>query len=136
MTKFKNILAALVALVIFSNITNAQAVTASYSVNAEEPFNVKYIGADVQYLFFQVSLQNNEAENAKLSINDNNAGEIYSSGYQTNLKVSKVKIERADLGQQLNFKLVLGNRAYSKSFYVNTKLVETTTVSERAITKL
>ncbi|MEO7523425.1 MAG: hypothetical protein ABIT58_04985, partial [Ferruginibacter sp.] len=120
MTKFKNILAALVALVIFSNVTTAQAVKASYSVSAEEPFNVKYIGVDAQYLFFQVSLQNNEAANVKLSINDNKAGEIYSSGYQTNLKVSTVKIERGDLGQQLSFKLVVGNKSYSKSFSVNT----------------
>ena len=37
MTKIKNILVAAAALVIFSNITNAQAVKASYSVNAEEP---------------------------------------------------------------------------------------------------
>lgn len=136
MTKFKNILAALVALVIFSNITNAQAVKASYLVSAEEPFKVKYIGADAQYLFFQVSLQNNEAANAKLSINDNKAGEIYSSGYQTNLKVSTVKIERGDLGQQLSFKLIVGSKAYSKSFSVDTRLVETTTVSERDVTKL
>ena len=136
MTKLKNVLVAAIALVVFSNITTAQAVKASYSVNAEEPFKVTYLGADAQYLLFQVTLQYNEADNAKLSIDDNKAGEIYSSGFKTNLKVSIVKIERADGDQVLNFKLSLGKKTYAKSFSINTNLVETTTVAERDITKL
>jgi hypothetical protein len=135
MTKLKNIVVAVVSLVIFSNITYAQAVKAGYSVNAEEPLTVKYLGDEGEYLLFQVTLQSKDNAKAKFAIEDKNEGELYSSGW-TGLKSATVKIEKTDADQVLNFKLVLGKRTYSKSFSVNTSLVETTTVSESDVTKL
>ena len=46
MTNLKNIAVAMATLVIFSNITNAQTPKASYTVNAQEPLKVTYMGAD------------------------------------------------------------------------------------------
>lgn len=140
MTKFKNIAVAAVLLVIFSNITYAQSEKAAYpvntSVNAEEPLKVTYIGDDGEYLIFQVTFQSNAPEKGRFVIADKNEGQIYSSVLATNSKVETVKIERSDADQVLNFKLVLGKKTYSKTFSVNTSLVETTTVSEGDITKL
>jgi hypothetical protein len=136
MTKLKNIAVAVAALVIFTNITYAQAVKASYSVHAEEPLKVTYLGNDGEYLLFTVTLQSNEPSKAKFSIEDKNEGEIYSSGLAASLKTTTVKIEKQAADQVLNFKLVLGKETYSRSFSVNTNLVETTTVEERDLTKL
>lgn len=136
MTKFKNIAVAVASLVIFSNITYAQNLKASYSVNAEEPMKVKYLGADGEYLLFQVTLQPNNASSAVFAIDDKKDGELYSSYLENNVKVQTVKIEKRDDGQVLNFKLMLGKKTYSKSFSVNTSLVETTIVSETDITRL
>ncbi|MEP7141827.1 MAG: hypothetical protein ABI707_03095 [Ferruginibacter sp.] len=136
MTTLKNIVLAAVSFVIFSNITHAQAVKASYSKNAEEPLKVKYLGDDGEYLLFQVTLQSSDHAKAKFAIEDKTEGEIYSSGFVTDLKVSTVKIEKKDADQVLNFKLIFKMKTYSKSFSVNTNLVKTTTVSEGDITRL
>ena len=138
MTKFKNIVLAAVSLVIFANITNAQAIKAKaiYSLNAEEPLQVKYLGDESDYLIFQVTLKSNEPKKALFAIADKREGELYSSGLATNLKVATIKVEKRDADQVLNFKLVLGKKTYSKSFSVNNSLVETTTVAETDITKL
>jgi len=136
MTKLKSIVLAALALVVFSNVTNAQAVKASYSVNAEQPLQVKYLGDDGEYLLFRVTLQSNDPAKAKFIIDDENTGELYSSGLNSSLKSSTVKIEKTVAGQVINFKLLLGKKTYEKSFSVNTSLIETTTVSEADITKL
>lgn len=135
MTKFKNIAVAVATLVIFTNITNAQAVKASYPVNSEEPMEVKYLGNDGEYLTFQVSVTPAVSGNASFAIADENEGELYSSNVPSSFKVKTVKIEkRAD--QILDFKLVIGKKTYSKSFTVNTNKVETTTVAESDVTVL
>ena len=136
MTKFKNIAVAVASLVIFSNITYAQNLKASYSVNAEEPIKVKYLGDDGEYLLFQVTLKPDNASSAVFAIDDKKDGELYSSYFENNVKVQTVKIEKRDDGQVLNFKLMFGKKTYAKSFSVNTSLVETTTVSETDITRL
>lgn len=136
MTKFKNIAVAVATLVIFSNITYAQNLKASYSVNAEEPIKVKYLGDDGEYLLFQVTLKPDNASSAVFAIDDKKDGELYSSYLENNVKVQTVKIEKRDDGQVLNFKLMFGKKTYAKSFSVNTSLVETTTVSETDITRL
>ena len=137
MTKFKSIFVAAFALAVFSNVANAQAIPTSYSVGTETaPFKVKYLGSDGQYLLFNVTLEQSNEGNAKFSIDDNRIGEIYSTGYSSNLKLSTVKIEKGEIGQVLNFKLSFGKKIYSKAFSIDTKLVETTTVAERDITKL
>ncbi len=136
MTNLKNIAVAFAALVIFSNITRAQAVKAVYSVNTVEPLQVKYLGDDGSYLIFQVTLQTNEHVKGKFAIEGEEGENLYSTTLASNFKVQTIKIERFDDGQVLGFKLVLGKKTYSKSFSVNTKLVQTTTVAERDITRL
>lgn len=133
MTKLKNIAVAVASIVIFSNITHAQALKANYSVNYEEPLKVKYLGEDKEYLLFQVTLQ--APSSSLFAINDKTEGELYSSYFSNNLKVQTIKIEKRD-EQVLNFKLVQGKKVYNKTFSVNTSKVETTTVSENDITIL
>lgn len=133
MTKFKNIAVAVASIVIFSNITHAQALKANYSANYEEPLKVKYLGEDKGYLLFQVTLQS--PTNSLFAINDKAEGELYSSYFSDNFKVQTIKIEKRD-EQILNFKLVQGKKVYNKSFSVNTNKVETTTVAENDITIL
>ncbi|MEO7523424.1 MAG: hypothetical protein ABIT58_04980 [Ferruginibacter sp.] len=135
MTKLRNIAVAVATLVIFSNITNAQAVKASYPVNYEEPLEVKYLGNDGEYLTFQVSVKPAVSGKASFAIADENEGELYNSNVSPDFKLKTVKIEkRAD--QVLDFKLVIGKKTYSKSFTVNINKVETTTVAESDVTVL
>ena len=135
MTKLKNIVIAIASIVIFTNITHAQAIKSSYLVNYEEPLAVKYLGNDGNYLTFQVTMQSEMPGNALFEIADKNEGELYSSNVTTGSKVKTVKIEKRDQ-QVLNFKLVIGRKTYSKSFSVNTNKVETTTVAESEVTML
>ncbi|MEP7108093.1 MAG: hypothetical protein ABI760_08920 [Ferruginibacter sp.] len=134
MTKLKNIAVALATIVIFTNITHAQALKANYQVNYEEPMAVKYLGDDGDYLLFQVTLQPEIPGNALFAIADKKEGVFYTSR-NPHFKVQTIKIEKKD-DQLLNFRLVIGKKTYSKSFSVNTKMIETTTVAERDITML
>jgi len=129
MTTLKNIAVAVASIVIFSNITNAQAVKANYSVNYEEPMAVKYIGGDGDYLTFEVSVKPSVSGNAVFQIEDRNEGELYATKLAPNFKVKTIKIEKRK-DQVLDFKLVVGRATYTKSFSVNANKVETTTVSE------
>lgn len=135
MTTLKNIAVAVASIVIFSNITYAQNLKADYSVSAEEPIKVKYLGDDGEYLLFEVTLQPKTSSNALFVIDDKKDGELYSSNLEGNYKVKTVKIEKRD-GQVLDFKLMIGKKSYTKSFAVNTTLVENTTVAETDISKL
>jgi hypothetical protein len=137
MKNLKNIAAAVASLVVFTNITNSQALKASYSANYEqEPLTVKYLGDEGDYLLFDVTFKPNSKGRNVFAIEDKNEGEIYSSIPGTNFKVQRVKIEKISDEQVLNFKLVSGSKTYVRSFAVNTNLVETTTVAEGDITKL
>jgi len=136
MTKFRNIIIAAFSLVIFANVANAQAVNASYSVSAEEPLKVKYLGDDGEYLLFHVELKSHEPAKAKFAISDKTEGTLYSSTLPSNLTVTNVKILKKDADQVLNFELFLGKEKFSKLFSVNTSFVKTITVAERDITKL
>ena len=135
MKKLKNIAVAVASLVIFSNITNAQTLAAVNSVNYEEPLKVKYLGEDGDYLRIEVTFQPGISSKALLAIEEEKEGELYSSFVGAEFKVQKIKIEKGDY-RSLNFKLFNGKKSYSKSFSVNTSLVETTTVSESDLTKL
>ncbi|MEO5890328.1 MAG: hypothetical protein ABIQ31_08755 [Ferruginibacter sp.] len=135
MTKLKHIAVAVASLVIFTNVTNAQAIKASYSINYEEPMAVKYIGSDGDYLTFQVTVKAEIPGNALFAITDKKEGELYSYKFTPKYKVQTVKIEKKE-GQVLDFRLVVGKKTYSKSFSVNTSKVETTTVAENEITSL
>lgn len=136
MKNLKNIAVAVASVVLFSNITNAQTLKASYSVNYEEPLKVKYLGDDDAYLLFEVTLQSNAPANTLFAISDKNEGEFYSSFLSAGLKPRTFKIEKHGDNQVLDFKLVAGKRTYLKTFSVNTSTVEKTTVAEHDITKL
>lgn len=137
MKNLKNIAVAVASLVIFSNVTNAQALKANYPANAESSINVKYLGEEGEYLIFKVTLQSATPSNSLFAIDDKNEGELYASGLAASFKEQTVKIERTNVDQVLNFRLVTGRKTYVKSFSVNRNLVETTTVAEEAnVTKL
>ena len=135
MKKLTTILVALAAILVLSNSVNAQALQASYSVNESAPFAVKYLGNDENYLTFRIAVQPTVAKRSTLVISDKSEGEIYVTGINSRFAYKTIKIEKRE-GQELSFKLVSGSKTYSKSFSVNTSNVETTTVSERDITKL
>jgi len=136
MTTLKNLAVAAVSLVIFSNITQAQTLKASYTVNANEAFKVKYIGDEGEYLVFEVTLDAPKTANAVLSIYDRNEGELYSSFYAGTTSAKTIKIEKTDNSQVLDFKMIVGKKSFSKSFAANTSVVETINVTENSVTKL
>jgi hypothetical protein len=136
MTKFKNILVAAFSIIFFSPIVNAQAVPTSYSVNAEQPLKVKYLSDDGEYLHFQVTVNSHETTKGKFAISDKTEGTLYSSAVATGSTVTNIKVAKKDEDQVLTFELFVGKETFSKSFSVNTSVVETLTVLERDITKL
>ncbi len=136
MTTLKNLAVATASLVIFSNITHAQTMKANYTLSAKEAFNVKYIGDEGEYLVFKVTLDAPKSANAVFSISDKSEGELYSSYYSGSTNVKTIKIEKTDNSQVLDFKMVIGRKAFSKSFAANTSVVETINVTENSVTKL
>src|SRR5580765_2260669 len=94
MTKFRNIIVAAFSLVIFANVTNAQTVKAAYSVSAEEPLKVKYLGDDGEYLLFQVTLNSHESAKGKFTISEKTDGGLYSSAVASNLTVKNIKVAK------------------------------------------
>ena len=128
MKNLKNITTAIIAVLLFATTATAQTATAK-TAKADEPFTVKYIGNEEDYLYFQVEINTGNSNFSLLKINDKAEGELYSQSWKPSLKVQTFKIEKKD-GQQLNFKLMSGNKVYSKTFSANTSLKETTTVNE------
>jgi hypothetical protein len=128
MKNLKNITTAIIAVLLFATTATAQTATAK-TAKAHEPFTVKYIGNEEDYLYFQVEINTGNSNFSLLKINDKAEGELYSQSWKPSLKVQTFKIEKKD-GQQLNFKLMSGNKVYSKTFSANTSLKETTTVNE------
>lgn len=135
MTTLKNMAVAVASLVIFTNITNAQTAKTSYSVNYEEPMKVKYLGDDAGYLSFEVTFTSSAPNKSKFTIEDKNQMELYAVYFESNPRKQTIKIEKNDF-KGLNFNLFLGKKMYSKSFSVNTSLVEMITVAENDLTKL
>jgi hypothetical protein len=136
MTKFKNIAIAVASLVIFTNITNAQTVVATnYQVAYSEPFTVKYLGTDGNYLLFEVNLKSDFAGQAKFKVEDKDAGPLYYNNFKSNFNIKTLKVEKKD-AQELDFIVTLNKTTYSKSFSISTSQVENVTVSEKDITRL
>lgn len=135
MKNLKNITTAIFAVVAFATTAAAQTATAktaavtTTTVKADEPFVVKYIGNEDDYLYFQVEINTGNSNFSLLKINDKTEGELYSQSWKSNLKLQTFKIEKKD-GQELNFKLLSGSKVYSKTFSATTSLKETTTVNE------
>ena len=134
MKTLKTALVAFASFVIFTNTISAQALPTSYSVKDEETFAVEYRGVDGNYLVFQVVVNSPENTNATFELADKNEGELYSNHFRVAKKTTTYKIEKRD-NQELNFKLMLGRKVYSKSFFVNTEKVDKTVV-EPIITML
>lgn len=132
MKNLKNITTAIIAVVLFATSASAQSVK---SVTTNEPLSVKYIGNEEDYLYFQVEINTGNANYSLLKINDKADGELYSQSWKSNAKFQTFKIEKKD-NQQLNFKLLSGNKVYSKTFSATTSLVEKTIVNENDIVVL
>jgi hypothetical protein len=128
MKNLKNITTAILAVVLFSTAVSAQSLK---TAKAGEPFTVKYIGNEEDYLYFQVEI-NSDNNYSLLKINDKSEGELYSQSWKATAKTQTFKIEKKE-GQQLNFKLLTGNKVYNKSFSATTSLVEKTIVNENDI---
>jgi hypothetical protein len=136
MKNLKNIAVAAISLVIFSSITNAQAVPASYSTIAAEPLKVKYLGEDGEFLLFHVTLQSGKTEKTLFTVYDEGEGPLYSTAYKIDQKGFTVKVERKDADQILKFEMIHAGKTYSKSFSANPNFVEKTEVSDLSVTKL
>ena len=128
--KFKFIAVAIASFVITANTVSAQAIQTSYTVNAEEPLSVKYLGTEDNYLLFEVTVRSADLKPASLGVSDKAEGELYTETFRSNLKVQKIKIEKR-ANQDLEFRLALGKAVYNKSFSANTSRIENTTVSEK-----
>ena len=126
MKNLKTIATAIIAVVLFTNTAAAQT---SKSVNANEPFTVKYLGNENDYLFFQVEINTVNKNFSLLKIADKAEGELYSQRWKTNYKIQTFKIEKKE-GQEISFRFLSNNKVYTKTFSANTSLKETTTVSE------
>jgi hypothetical protein len=132
MKNLKNIATAITAVVLFATTTTAQTVT---TVNTTEPLTVKYIGAEEDYLFFQVEIKAGNSNFSLLKINDKTEGELFSENLKAIGKFKTFKIEKMD-GQELSFKLLTGKKVYIKTFSVTTSAVEKTTVNENDVVVL
>ncbi len=78
-----------------------------------EPLAVSFLGADADYLYFQVAVT---AGNQKVAfeVRDKEEGSLYTNYYsKDNVKI--YKIERRE-GQQLDFNLKTGKQQFSWSF--------------------
>lgn len=121
--------------IITANPIAAQKSLSNYSVGAEEPLTVRYLGNDGAYLLFEVTVRSTDRQIASLDIIDKVEGELFASSFRSDLKVQKIKIERRD-NQLLDFKLGLGKSTFIKSFNVKNSTVENTTVSENHLSRL
>ena len=117
MKNFKKIAATFVALVIAGTALNAKAVTSPGSFSSEEPFTVRYIGNDGDYLLFQVIVNSDNTKNTSFEISDKAEGEIYAASINSAYKEQTLKIEKRG-NQELDFKLVIGKNVYSRSFAI------------------
>lgn len=125
MKKLKNIVLTLVAMVISATAINAESIYPANTDKGAEPFTVKYIGNDGDYLLFQVIVNSNNTKETSFAVSDKSEGEIYTSHIESTYKAQTFKIEKRD-NQELDFKLVIGKEVYSRSFAI----LSTVTVEE------
>jgi hypothetical protein len=132
MKNLKNIATAITAVVLFATTATAQTVKTE---NANEPLTVKYIGAEEDYLVFQVEIKTDNSNLSLFKINDKTEGELFSQNLKANGGFKTFKIEKMD-GQEISFKLVTGKKVYTKTFSATTSAVEKTTVNENDVVVL
>jgi hypothetical protein len=118
MTTIKSIVLTLSAIVLFAAGSYAGTVNKTTMVDSfttsDGSVNVEFVGEDLHYVFFQVSVKSGGNKNAYLEISDKTEGEIYSSKFNSASK-QLLKIEKRN-NQELGFTVSFGNETYSKSF--------------------
>jgi len=119
MKKFKNIVLTLVAMVISATAINAESIYPANTDKGAEPFTVKYIGNEGDYLLFQVIVNSTNTKETSFAVSDKSEGEIYAAHIESTYKAQTFKIEKRD-NQELDFKLVIGKEVYSRSFAILT----------------
>ena len=133
--KFKFIAAAFASSIITASPIAAQNTITPYTVSAEEPLTVRYLGTDGSYLLFEIVVRSTGEKTVSLGISDKAEGDLYVSNFRDSYKVQKIKIEKRD-SQELDFRLGLGKNTYTKSFNVKNNVIENTVVSENDISRL
>jgi hypothetical protein len=129
----KKMVAMLTAVALVISTVSAQPVGKSVKGLPGEPLTVKYVGSDDDYLTFEITITTANVKYSELQINDANDGSLYAEILKSTSKTETVKIEKKDDNQNLRFELIAGDKKYFKSFEVNTKVIEKTTVLEGSI---
>jgi hypothetical protein len=132
MKNLKNIATAITAVVLFTTTATAQTVI---TANVNEPLTVKYIGAEEDYLVFQVEIKADNSSFSLFKINDKTEGELFSQNLKATSNFKTFKIEKMD-GQEISFKLLTGKKVYTKTFSATTSAVEKTIVNENDVVVL
>jgi hypothetical protein len=135
MKNLRNIAAAILMMVLLMNSAVAQTVTKADAFSTPEPFTVKYLGTQNDFLVFQVEVNTGDNGFNIIKINDREEGELYSQPLKAAVKMQTFKIEKKNY-QELSFKLLSGKKLYSKSFSTNTSVIETVTVNENDTVQL
>lgn len=130
MKKLKMISTAVLAAIVMSTSANAQSTTKTNS--NESVFTVKYAGNEGNYLCFIVEVNADYNKNALLKVSDRAEGELYAQSWKTACRAQKFKIEKKEEGQELNFKFIVGDKAYTKTFATTVSVVENVIVDETA----
>ena len=117
MKTIKSTAITIMAIILLNNMVTAgnikNPIPASARVITVEPLSVSFLGADADYLYFQVAVT---AGNHKVAfeVSDKEEGSLYSNYYiKDNVKI--YKIERRE-GQQLDFNLKAGKQLFTWSF--------------------
>jgi hypothetical protein len=128
MKKLKMISTAVLAAIVMSTSANAQSTTKTN--HNEGVFTVKYAGHEGDYLCFVVEVNAPFDKIATLKVTDKAEGELYAQNWKTTCRVQKFKIERKEEGQELNFKFVVGDKTFTKTFATTVSVVENVLVDE------
>jgi hypothetical protein len=117
MTKTKNIALAFSMIMLFAG-TGVAGTIKSLPVPPElqqrNPLAVTYLGEDANYVFFRVSVKAASSKFVSFAVSDKEEGELYTAVFGSNKELT-VKVEKRGQ-QELDFKLLDGNKSYSKSF--------------------
>ncbi len=130
MKKLKMISTAVLAAIVMSTSANAQSTTKTN--NNEGVFTVKYAGHEGNYLCFVVEVNAALDKVATLKVSDKVEGELYAQNWKSTCRVQKFKIEKKEDAQELNFKFIVGDKAFTKTFATTVSLVENVIVDETA----
>lgn len=115
MKKFKEMALAFVTLVVSGASINARSLNGDISTDGKDPFSVRYIGHKDGYLMFQLVVNSDAHANLSFEVCDKVTGETFIAKVPHVQPVQTIKIEKRDT-QELDFKLVIGEEVYSRSF--------------------